>query len=181
MNWRNTSTRYGSLLIALHWLMLVLLAAVAAFMELRGMFPKGSAPREAMKSWHYMFGMLVLGLALVRLAVRMSGPIPAISPAPARWQQVLAALVKLGLYGVMLGMPLLGWALLSASGEPVPFFAWQLPPLMGPDHALAEVLEELHEAGATLAYALVGMHTAAALYHHYVVRDDTLRRILPRR
>ena len=75
---------------------------------------------------------------------------------------------------------LLGWAVLSAKGRTIPFF-WgiELPPLVAPDKALAHTLMELHETGATLGYLLVGLHTAAALLHHYVVRDNTLLRMLP--
>lgn len=80
MQWRNSPVRYGWLSAALHWLMLVLLIAVYASMELRDFYPKGSAPREAMKTWHYMLGLTVLGLAMLRLVVNMIGPVPAISP-----------------------------------------------------------------------------------------------------
>ncbi len=181
MKWRNTDGSYGTVTIALHWLMLVLLVAVVALMELRGMFPKGSVGRNAMKHWHYVFGLLVLILAVVRVSARLSGPSPAVVPAPPKWQRPVAMLVALGLYALMLGMPVAGWILLSAEGDPIPFFGWQLPPLVGPDAALAEMIKQLHETGATLAYVLVGLHVAAALYHHYVLRDNALRRMLPRR
>jgi cytochrome b561 len=96
--------------------MLFLLLAVYASMELRDFFPRGSAPREAMKSWHYMLGISVLALASVRLAVHLIGPVPSISPAPAKWQETGAKLMKAALYVLMLGMPFLGWLLLSAKG-----------------------------------------------------------------
>jgi cytochrome b561 len=181
MAWSSAQDRYNSWSIALHWGMLVLLVAVVALMELRGVFPKGSSPREAMKAAHYMFGLLVLGLAVVRIGALLAGPAPPIVPTPPAWQRRLASLVKLGLYAVMLGMPLVGWAALSAGGDPVPFFGLQLPALVPADKALAESLEEIHEAGASLAYVLVGLHVAAALFHHYVVGDNTLRRMWPRR
>src|SRR5450830_80709 len=65
-------------------------------------------------------------------------------------------------------------------GPRIPFF-WgiELPPLVAPDKALAHTLMELHETGATIGYVLVGLHTAAALVHHYLVRDNTLARMLP--
>lgn len=180
MAWRNSKERYGSLAIALHWLMLIVLALVVALMELRDLFPKGSEPRDAMKAGHYMFGLLVLALVLVRVGVRLIGPAPQPVPGPA-WQHWLAALVQAGLYLVMLGMPLVGWMLLSAGGEAVPFFGVELPALFGPDKVLADTLEEVHETGANAAYVLAGVHTVAALYHHYVMRDDALRRMLPPR
>jgi len=61
MTWRNSKTKYGAASVGLHWLMLLLIAAVYACMEFRGIFPKGSALREEMKTWHYMLGLAVLG------------------------------------------------------------------------------------------------------------------------
>ena len=81
--WKNSTARYGSLQVALHWLMLVLLVAVYAAMELRENFPKGSDPREFMKSLHFMLGISVLILVAVRIAARLSGPTPAIVPTSA--------------------------------------------------------------------------------------------------
>ncbi|WP_147652679.1 cytochrome b [Vulcaniibacterium gelatinicum] len=183
MHWRNTQDRYGALSIAMHWLMLLLLVAVYATMELRGIYPRGSDPREALKSWHYLLGLGVLALVFVRLAIRLSGPAPRIHPEPALWQRRAAGLMHLALYLFMVAMPLLGWLTLSAEGEQVrlPLLGAPLPGLVGADESLAESAEELHEAIATLGYWLVGLHAAAALFHHYLVRDDTLRRMLPAR
>lgn len=179
MKWRTTTTRYGGLPVALHWLMLLLLVAVFASMELRGIFPKGSAERAAMKSWHYTLGISVLALALLRLLISMTAPTPAISPPPARWHLLSARLMKVALYGFMLGMPLLGWTMRSAEGAQVVVFGLALTPLIGASAQLSEWLKELHETGATIGYLLIGLHAAAALYHHYIVRDNTLRRMLP--
>lgn len=180
MQWRNDSSRYGWLSVSLHWVMLALLVAVYASMELREFYPKGSATREAMKTWHYMLGLCVLALAAGRLAIHFAGPVPAISPAPPKWQEQGAKLMKVALYVFMLGMPVLGWMLLSAKGTPIPFFGWQLPALLNENKALAETVKEVHETGATIGYFLIGLHAAAALFHHYLVGDDTLRRMLPK-
>ncbi len=179
MSWRNSNLRYGGLTIGLHWLMLLLLIAVYATMELRGYFPKGSPERDAMKHWHYMLGLSVLGLAALRLLVSAIGPVPAIVPPIVKWQSTSAALMKLALYAFMLAMPVLGWLTLSAKGTPVPFFGLVLPPLVGESKDLAESIKEVHEAIATVGYFLIGLHAAAGLYHHYFLRDNTLRRILP--
>jgi cytochrome b561 len=182
MNLRNTQDRYGSISIALHWLMLILLVAVYAFIELREIYPKGSDPREAMKAWHFMLGLSVLGLLGLRVIARvLSGPVPPIKPTPSKAQHLVAALIHLALYALMLGMPLAGWLILSASGKPIPFFGMQLPALIAENKELAKQIKEVHEAGGTIGYILVGVHAAAALVHHYVTKDNTLKRMLPGR
>jgi cytochrome b561 len=69
--------------------------------------------------------------------------------------------------------------MLSAAGKPIPFFGLELPPLIGENKELAKTIKEVHETGGTVGYYLIGLHTAAALFHHYLVRDNTLRRMLP--
>lgn len=179
MNWRNTMERYGSLSIGLHWLMLLLLAAVYACIESHEFFPKGSDPREALKTWHFMLGLSVLVLVALRLVAHLIGPAPLASPDAPRWQAVLARLMHFALYLFMILMPLAGWLLLSAEGKPVPFFGLHLPALIAKSKDLADSIKEIHEIGGTVGYFLVGLHAAAALFHHYVARDDTLRRMLP--
>lgn len=182
MNFRNGNDHYGSGLIALHWLTLGLLVAVYALIELRGIFPRGSAGRAAMMQWHFMLGLVVLALLPIRLALRAAGgAAPPIRPPLPAWQHRLAALMKLVLYVFLLVMPVLGWLTLSAQSKPVPFFGLQLPALLGADKALGHSLEELHETIGEIGYYLIGLHAAAALFHHYWTRDDTLRRMLPRR
>ncbi len=181
MNWRNTDIRYGWLSVGLHWVMLLLLVAVYACMELRGSFPKGSGLREGLKTWHFMLGLSVLVLVSVRLVARFMGTTPIELAGTPRWQTVLSKLTQLALYGLMIGMPILGWVVLSADGRAIPFFGLQLPPLVGESEAVAKWAEEIHEAVGTAGYFLVGFHATAALFHHYVMRDRTLLRMLPDR
>ena len=75
--------------------------------------------------------------------------------------------------------PLLGWLAVSAKGDPVAFYGLQLPLLIGPDKGLSRSLKEVHEAIGTAGYFLIGLHAAAALLHHSVLRDNTLVRRLP--
>jgi len=78
-------------------------------------------------------------------------------------------------------MPLLGWLTLSADAKQIPFFGLQLPPLVGENKVVADWAKEIHESGGTIGYFLIGLHAAAALYHHYFVRDNTLQRMVPGR
>ena len=175
----NTTSRYGSLLIGLHWLMLLLLAATYATIELRVLYPRGSAIREGLKTLHFTLGLAIFLLVWLRLYARLRSPSPAIVPPPPRWQLTIAHLTELAMYLLMIAMPLLGWLALSAEGDPVSLFGLPLPQLIGTNGQLAHQLEEVHETIGNVGYALVGVHTLGALVHHYFQRDNTLRRMLP--
>jgi cytochrome b561 len=86
MSIRNTTVRYGSLSIGLHWVLLLLLVAVYACIEIRGYFPKGSSPREALKTWHFMLGLSVFVLTWLRLGLNITSLTPRIESIPPRWQ-----------------------------------------------------------------------------------------------
>lgn len=180
MNWRTDSLRYGRLSVAMHWLMLLLIAATYGCIEFRELYEKGSEPREALKSWHFMLGLTVFALVWLRLLLRLGGTTPAIQPPPPRWQQTLGRAMHVALYLLMIGMPLGGWVVLSASGKPIPFFGLELPALVSENKELAKSVKEIHEAVGELGYWLIGLHAAAALVHHYLLGDNTLQRMLPR-
>jgi cytochrome b561 len=179
--WRNTPDHYGTIAVALHWLMLGLITAVFACIELRVFFAKGSDLREGLKSWHFMLGLCVLALVAVRAVLALVSTTPPIQPAPPPWQHALGRLMHLALYGFMIAMPLLGWLTLSADGKPIPFFGLQVAALTEPSKAVAAWAKEFHALGGTVGYFLIGLHAAAALVHHYLMRDNTLLRMLPRR
>jgi cytochrome b561 len=175
----DASERYNKISMILHWLMVLLLIAVYATIELREIFPKGSDPRKAMKMWHFMLGLTVLAFAITRLVVRLKTTRPAIYPTPAQWQETLAKIMHVVLYALMICMPIAGWVILSAEGNTIPFFGLELPPLIGKDKEFAKVIEEIHATAGTVGYYLIGLHALAGLYHHYFMKDNTLKRMLP--
>lgn len=174
-----SSQKYSRLSIAMHWLMALLIVAVYACIELREFFPKGSDPREALKMWHFMLGLSVFFLLAVRLVGRVLSPAPSISPPLTAAQQKISAAMHLGLYGLMVCLPLAGWVMLSAAGKPIPFFGFELPALVGANEELAKSIKEAHEAAGKAGYALIGLHAVASLVHHYKMKDNTLTRMLP--
>lgn len=173
-------SRYSAVSVILHWLMLVLIIGVYAAIELHEFYPRGSDPREALKAWHFMLGLSVFALVWLRIVVRLATPSPVPLAEPA-WRSLAAKVVHLALYVLMIGMPLAGWVTLSAEGEAIPFWGLNLPAIAPVDRALAHNVEELHELGATLGYWLIGLHAAASLFHHYVLRDGVLARMSLRR
>lgn len=179
---KNTDTQFGGLVIALHWLMLIVLALVYACMELRGLATKGTDLYNNVKALHFSLGLCVIGLVVLRLGIRVAaGAAPAVRPPMPTWQEVLARLMHYALYAFMIATPILGWLTLSAGGKTIPLFGLEMPALVGADKALASQLKELHETLATAGYFLVGLHAAAALFHHYIPQDNTLARMLPGR
>lgn len=172
--------RYGTALVAVHWLMALLMVAVFASIELRVLYAKGTEMRDFMKALHFMLGLSVLLMVALRLAARWASPKPleaTAANAMQTWAHRLAAAGHLALYGFMLLMPLAGWLALSAAGKPIPFFGLELPALMGPDKTFAHDIKELHEAVGELGYWLIGVHVAAALGHHYVLKDGLMSRM----
>jgi cytochrome b561 len=173
------ASRYSSAIIAIHWLTLLLVIAAYASMELRELFDRGSDGRNLLKTLHYSLGLSVLLLVALRLVARSVSSAPPILPAPGRLQSLAAHAMHIALYLWMLGMPLLGWALQGAEGNTVAFYGLPLPGIMAPSEPWAERIEDAHETLGTVGYWLIGLHAAAALFHHLRLRDNTLRRMLP--
>lgn len=173
--------RYRPASIALHWGMLLLLVAVYTTVELAGLFPKGSDPRQAMKAVHASLGLSVLALVLLRIGFRLTGERPRIVPEPSNVHKIVSRVMQASLYVFMLVMPLAGWLHLSAVGQPILFFGLELPALMGTDLHAADVIEEVHETLGIAGYYLMAVHVMAGLYHHIVLQDNTLVRMLPLR
>ena len=173
--------RYASASIVLHWLMLLMMVGVYATIEFREYFPKGSAPREALKMWHFMLGLSVLGLVWLRIAARLVWVAPDSAFDGTAWQQTAAKAAHFARYILMIGMPVAGWLVLSAEGKAIPFFGLELPALVSENVALADKVEEIHELGGNIGYWLIGLHAAASLFHHYILRDRVFNRMIPRR
>ncbi|WP_306520841.1 cytochrome b [Rheinheimera sp.] len=170
--------RFSQLTVLLHWVTVLLFIAVYCSMEFRDIFERGTTGRELMKTTHYWFGLSILLLLLPRLLARFRQHTPAIEPPQPHWQHKLAIWVHLALYVLMLLMPLIGWLLLSAEGKELSYLGLQLPALMAPNEVWAERFEELHELGAKAGYALIAVHALAALFHHYVLKDNTVKRMM---
>src|SRR5690606_31179191 len=100
---------------------------------------------------------------------------PAITPAPAAWEQTVARLMHAALYAMLIALPLLAWFGINSFGGTVKAWGMALPALTGVDKALGRTLIDTHKLIANIGHAL------AALKHHYISRDDTLRRMLPSR
>jgi cytochrome b561 len=182
MSLRNSAEAYGSLAKFLHWSIVLLIVPQYFLAEAAHDLPRGSPEQASLYGWHISFGMLVLVLALVRIAWKIVNRGQPALLGDIVWQRKAAAIGHGLLYLLILAQPLSGWAMASAGGGSVGIFGViGFPPLLGENHDLHEALEEVHEA---LFYALLlvaVVHIAAAFYHHLALKDDTLRRMLPGR
>lgn len=172
-----TMTKFNPILIFLHWLMVVLIIAVYICIETRVFFPKDSDPRNLLKSLHFMLGISVLLMVAIRIVVRLATRVPDIIPTPRPLAKVAANMMHITLYIFMIAMPILGWLTLSAYGQPIPFFGFELPPLVEKNAELRDLLKEIHETGGSIGYILLAGHAAAGLFNHYIKKDNTLLRM----
>ena len=177
----NTKERYGSLFIALHWIMLLLMAAVFASVELHDNYPKGDPTRILLMTSHFQLGLAVFILVVVRVILKRMGPDPEIVPALSRAQHLGAKAMHGALYLVMIVMPIAGYVGRTLAGKTTYFLGVGLPVLLDANKALSENIFKMHSLIGNAAYFLIGLHAAAALFHHYFMHDNTLTRMLPKR
>ncbi|UZM14660.1 cytochrome b [Pseudomonas kielensis] len=161
----------------LHWLMALLVIAMLFIGA--GMVASVSERHEWLIHLHKPLGVAILLLVIVRLFVRFSTcqpPLPADLPG---WQ-VLAAKASHGvLYALMLILPVLGWAMISAAGDPVTLgIGVQLPAIVPANATLFAFLRKAHGYLAYLLFLTVLLHLAAALFHGWVRRDGVLQSML---
>ncbi|WP_321325993.1 cytochrome b [Thiomicrorhabdus sp.] len=181
MSLTNSNERYGALSIGIHWLMFLIIVMTFASIELRDLFEKGTEARDFMKTIHFTLGLTILALVIVRLFIMLPQRQPVILPTPDDRLQKVAKAMKVSLYLFMFAMPILGWLILSGADKSIPFYGFDLPALIEPNKDLAHTIKEVHEFLGEIGYWLIGIHAAAALFHHYVLKDNTLKRILPKK
>lgn len=177
---KGVSKHYHWLSISLHWTMFLLLVLTFITIELRFIFPEKTRSHDLMRLWHYIFGTSIFFLVWLRLLVRSCTSTPNIDPKPAYWQHILAKIVHFGLYLFMLIAPLIGWLHISAANRTPTFYGVKLPVFVDPNSNLAQTLLNYHDEIALVGYSLIALHIIGALFHHYICRDSTLIRMLPK-
>lgn len=177
MRFKNTTSRYGIIAILLHWTMALLIIGLVILGLTMADMPV-SARKLEFYGWHKEFGILVLMLAIVRLIWRLSNSLPSLATIP-RFEQIGARLAHWAFYFFMFAMPISGWLITSAAGLPVSFFGWfVLPNLIDANQNSLELFTEVHE---WLGYGLIAtfsLHILAALKHHFINKDEILKRML---
>lgn len=171
--------RYTTFAIALHWMVAALIFCA---------FPIGlymsdlklSPLKLQLFSYHKWLGVTVFLMVVIRMVWRATHTPPALPGSIAVWQQRAAHGLHHLLYVLMFAIPVTGWLMSSAKGVPTVYLGLiPLPDLLSKDKELGHLLENIHATLNYLMLALLVLHVAAALKHHFIERDDTLARMLP--
>jgi cytochrome b561 len=173
------NTTYTRTAVSLHWLMA--LGLIGAFSLGVYMHELPLSPfKLKLYSWHKWAGVSLFMLVLVRLAWRLRHPAPPLPESMPKALRMIAHGAHFALYLLMLAIPLSGWLMSSAKGfQTVWFGIVPLPDLLSKNAELGDLLQSVHEALNLCLAALVIAHIGAALKHHFIDRDDILRRMLP--
>jgi len=173
---RAVAARYDRTTIALHWTTAGLVAALWSIGQTINFWPKG-ALRVDYTSLHIVLGALLGGVIVARLVWRLSRGARVASEGP-RFLVFVAKAVHWALYALVGGTVGLGVLTAFAQGDSL-FGLVSLPSFAPGNHGVEQFLRGWHSLGANAVLILAGLHAAAALGHHFVLRDSTLRRMLP--
>lgn len=164
----------------LHWLVAGLIVSQYLLAELGELAEDGGNKLNqlAILANHKSIGITILLLALVRLILRFRTPPPALPNSMPRWQHLASNASHTLLYVLLFALPVSGWLMSSAKAYTVSWFSLvSLPNLIAPSESWYDVMHETHEVLGTALLVLAAVHVAAALKHHFMDRDDVLKRM----
>ncbi len=176
---RNSRSQWGSVAKAMHWL--VAFAIVGNLTLGWYVVNLGISPTKIrLFVWHKSIGLTVLAVVILRILWRITNPAPALPDAMRPMERILAHATHALLYVVMLAIPISGWVINSAANFPLKLYGlFLVPNIAPPDKALQTTAEIVHLSLFWILAALLILHVAAALRHHFVQRDTILKRMLP--
>ena len=178
MQLKNTLTRYGALAQLFHWVIVVLIITQFVLaLRAEGLSP---IKKIGVLGTHKSIGITILVLAVLRLAWRLFNPVPPQPRGIPRWQELAAHVSHFLLYALLFITPMLGWLMSSARAFSVSWFGLvQLPDFVASNRPLYDSLMTVHYWLSWTLVAIAFLHVAAAIKHHFVLKDDVLRRMLP--
>lgn len=180
MQLRNSTDRYGTVPKTLHWVIAGLVIVAWALGTIGEDLPRGPL-RNAGEFVHVSAGLAILLLLAVRVMWRLLDPPPPPERTPfGRWGDYASQSAHWLLYVLLAAVTLVGIVAQFADGDALPFFGlFKIASPWAKNHQFAEAVEEMHEFLANAVAIVAVLHTAAALAHHWLLRDRTLTRMLP--
>ncbi len=179
MQWRNTNDRFGLVTGSLHWLMALAVIGLTALGLWMTSLTYYSPYYTSAPFWHKSIGLVFAALLVLRLIWRAATPSPARVASHQRWERRLAAGAQWLMYAAMLLIVISGYLISTAKGRGVSLFGWVEVPAL-----ISNLPDQAQRAGAVhywLALGLLGVagvHALGALKHHFIDKDNTLRRML---
>ena len=178
------NTRYSKVAITLHWLIALLIIGQLAGGKIM-MAMDGSQLKFEIFQLHKSFGIIILLLSVLRLVWRVTHKAPPLPEHMPKRERLAAKVSHIGFYGLMIGIPLMGWAMVSAAPVQITtkifkMVKWPDMPFIERSEGLQAFFSDAHELMASLIFLLLLIHIGAALKHHYKDKDDILTRMVPR-
>jgi cytochrome b561 len=179
MTMRSSRLRYGAVTQLFHWLTVALVGTAYS------VSPGGSEQRvysaafDSAREMHETIGIVLFGLVLLRILWRLFEPTPKPPPMPP-WMKLSASAAHLALYALLLAIPLTAIAGAWLENHPLTIFGiGDIGPMLSPVPGLGQSVAYIHTILGNVIIWLAGFHAAAALFHHYVLRDHTMTSMLP--
>jgi len=162
-----------------HWLTAALLLTMLPIGIAMANFDLGGAVEDPLYHIHRSIGALVLAITAARLIYRLFNPAPPLPADMPALQQVAALVTHWGLYALLIVQPIVGWIATSAYRAPVLFFwLFELPPIWPENRPFSEAMFTVHRSLGVFIAVLISVHILAALYHHFMLRDRVLKRMV---
>ncbi len=182
-----TGERYGPVAIFFHWTIALAILGMLVLGTVMVRVTPGSSLQFELYQLHKSVGIVVLVLSILRVLWRLTHPAPALPPTLKAWEAALARITHVGFYVLMLVLPFSGWMMVSASVWNFPtviFGTFTLPHLpllstLSDKKPVEDALKEVHEWLAIAMFTLFLLHLAGALKHQFVLKDNTIGRMLP--
>lgn len=175
----NSQTRYGTVAMTAHWLIVLMLLGSFSLGFYMHELPL-SPTKLKLYAYHKWLGVTIFAIAVLRLSWRLWSPPPTLPASMPGWEKRAADISHHLLYLLLFATPLSGWLMSSAKGfQTVWFGVLAIPDLLAKNPPLGEAIESVH---FTLVFMLLGtivLHVAAALKHHFVDKDEVLARMTP--
>lgn len=170
--------RYSQWQIALHWITLLLIIIGYTTIEIKGYFVDDDDTYLMLRTLHFNVGVFIWLCMGIRILLRFIKPTPPIVPVLNPWQQKMAAGMHIALYVCFFTMPILGVLIHYFNGASWSLLGMDVSGLSPAMRPIGRTIKSIHENLGTIGYYLIGLHTMAALYHHYIQKDNTLIRML---
>ena len=177
MSANNTSNFYGWVSKTFHWAMFFI---ILGQFWLGGNFKKDAYEGMGLSKLHFSTGLLILLLILLRFAWRAKNPVPEMPEGTGKLQTLAAHGLHILFYVLLIGLPIIGVCIVQAKGGTVSFYGlFDIPRFVAKAESSADLAELLHETFAKITFLAILLHIGMALFHHYVKKDNVLRRMLP--